>query len=100
MIGTKDVDTHNRGYGAPVIEVDACEPSETAEKAGLVGTSQGKPWRFNPTRSQYPCGGLYRSWHATIRVSNPYRNLKLRFKPTRRRCGLYPGDGFSCDHRR
>lgn len=40
MIDTKDADTHNRGYGTPVIDVDACEPSETAEKAGLVGTAR------------------------------------------------------------
>ena len=40
MIDTKDADTHNRGYGTPVIDVDACEPSETAEKAGLVGKTR------------------------------------------------------------
>src|SRR3990167_2705953 len=37
MINIKDGDTNKRGYGNPVIEVDACETFETARKAGLVG---------------------------------------------------------------
>ena len=38
MINIKDGDINNRRYGTPVIEVDACEPSETAGKVGRVGS--------------------------------------------------------------
>lgn len=40
MINIKDGNINNRGYGTPVIEADACEPSETAEKAAPVGTAR------------------------------------------------------------
>ncbi|GJQ48907.1 hypothetical protein KsCSTR_07780 [Candidatus Kuenenia stuttgartiensis] len=40
MINIKDGDINNRGYGTPVIEVDACVPSETAEEAAPVGTAR------------------------------------------------------------